>query len=154
MKIGNWIIPKQKVIVLPTTVAHMDSTAWNTGFDNEHPVGEFWVGRFLTYLSKEGNGDTKPHHTSASPTFSTKDHEGSWIPYGGGPRQCPGRHFAKRQIILTTALFISLFDCEILKGGKDMKEDFTLKGFGSGVSYPAGKVPMRIRRRDMCTTSA
>lgn len=42
---------------------------------------------------------------------------------------------------------VSLFDCEILKEGMNVKEDFTLMGFGSGVSHPAGKVPMRIRRR-------
>lgn len=153
MKIGNWVIPKGKVIVTPTTVAHMDSNSWNTGFNNEHPVNEFWVGRFLNYPSKNTNSDAQPVE-DASPTFSTKDREGSWIPYGGGPRQCPGRHFAKRQILLTTALFISLFDCEILKDGKDLKEDFTLKGFGSGVSHPAGKVPMRMRRRDRSNATA
>ncbi|KUJ06800.1 cytochrome P450 [Mollisia scopiformis] len=140
INIRDWIIPRQKVIVTPTTVAHMDSEAWSTGLKNEHPVDQFWAGRFLKYPSKSNTqlGD---------PTFSTKELEGSWIPYGGGPRQCPGRHFAKRQILLTTALMVSLFDCEIIKDGKDMKEDFTLKGFGSGVSHPAGKIPMRIRRR-------
>lgn len=148
MNIRDWIIPRQKVIVTPTTAAHMDSKAWSTGSNNEHPVDQFWVGRFLKYPSEGGHGDTKSHDPTASPTFSTKELEGSWIPYGGGPRQCPGRHFAKRQILLTTALMVSLFDCEILGEGKNVREDFTLKGFGSGVSHPAGKVPARIRRRD------
>ncbi|KAI0838408.1 cytochrome P450 [Hypoxylon sp. FL0890] len=141
LNIRDWIIPRRKVIVTPTTVAHMDSEAWNIGVNNEHPVDQFWIGRFLKYPSKDSPGST-------SPTFSTKELEGSWIPYGGGPRQCPGRHFAKRQILLTAALMVSLFDCEILEEGKNVREDFTLKGFGSGVSHPAGKVPMRIRRKD------
>ncbi|KAI1139121.1 cytochrome P450 [Hypoxylon sp. FL0543] len=141
LNIRDWVIPRRKVIVTPTTVAHMDSEAWNTGLNNEHPVDKFWIGRFLRYPPKGTSGE-------ASPTFSTKELEGSWIPYGGGPRQCPGRHFAKRQILLTAALMVSLFDCEILEEGRDVQEDFTLKGFGSGVSHPAGTVPMRIRRRD------
>ncbi|KAI0865526.1 cytochrome P450 [Xylaria cubensis] len=64
-----------------------------------------------------------------------------------GPRHCPGRHFAKRQMLLTIALLVSLFDCEMVEEGKDVREDFTLSGFGGGVSHPAGKVPIEIRRR-------
>lgn len=147
MNIRDWIIPRRKVIVTPTTVAHMDPEAWSTGFKNEHPLDEFWVGRFLNYPSENECGDSKAH-TSSTPVFSTKGLEGSWIPYGGGPRQCPGRHFAKRQILLTTALMISMFDIEILQEGWGVQEDFTLNGFGSGVSHPLGKVPIRMRHRD------
>lgn len=148
MNIRDWLIPRRKVIVTPTTVAHMDSQAWSTGPKNEHPVDEFWIGRFLKYPSESPHDNTQPHDPASHPIFSTKELEGSWIPYGGGPRQCPGRHFAKRQILLTIALMVSLFDCEILGEGRNMREDFTLKGFGGGLSRPAGKVPMRIRRRD------
>lgn len=148
MNIRDWIIPRRKVIVTPTTVAHMDSKAWNIGLKHEHPVDQFWIGRFLTYPSKSDHENTQPNDPASSPIFSTKGLEGSWIPYGGGPRQCPGRHFAKRQIILTIALMVSLFDCEILEEGRNMQENFTLKGFGSGISRPAGEVPMRIRRRN------
>ncbi|KAI2615584.1 cytochrome P450 [Hypoxylon sp. NC1633] len=147
MNIRDWVIPKRKVVVTPTTVAHMDPEAWSTGSNSEHPVDQFWVGRFLRYPSKNTLENVQVRD-SASPTFSTKELEGSWIPYGGGPRQCPGRHFAKRQILLMTALMVILFDCEILGEGKNVQEDFTLKGFGSGVSHPAGKIPMRIRRRN------
>lgn len=147
VNIRDWIIPRQKVIVTPTTVAHMDSGAWNTGTENEHPVDQFWIGRFLTYPDRSENRTLDPSNSATAPTFSTKGLEGAWIPYGGGPRQCPGRHFAKRQILLTTALMVGMFDCEILEIGRDVKEDLTLKGFGSGMSHPAGKVPMRIRRR-------
>lgn len=138
MNIRDWVIPRRKVIVALTTVAHMDPQAWNTGVNSEHPLDQFWPGRFLK----------SDPSSSSNPSFSTKEVEGSWIPYGGGPRQCPGRHFAKRQILLTTALWVSLFDCEISKEGMSVQEDFTLMGFGSGVSHPVGKVPMRIRRRE------
>ncbi|KAI4861815.1 cytochrome P450 [Hypoxylon rubiginosum] len=86
MNIRDWIIPRRKVIVTTTT--------------NEHLVDQFWIGRFLKSSNihqKGGHGDTQPHDTTtSSPTISTKELEGSWIPYGGGPRLYPGRHFAKR----------------------------------------------------------
>ncbi|KAI0532633.1 cytochrome P450 [Xylaria digitata] len=145
LKIRDWVIPRRKVIVTPTTVAHMDSEVWSTGEKNEHPVDKFWVGRFLKYPSRNIKESLRAHNSA--PTFSTREAEGSWIPYGGGPRQCPGRHFAKRQILLTIALMVNLFDCEILEGGFGIKEDFSLNSFGGGVSHPAGKVPVRIRRR-------
>ncbi|KAI0171237.1 Pfs, NACHT and ankyrin domain protein [Pestalotiopsis sp. NC0098] len=148
MNIRGCVIPRQKVIVTPTTVAHMDAEAWSTGLQNEHPVDQFWHGRFLKAPSKDAPNGKSSLGSATSPIFSTKELEGSWIPYGGGPRQCPGRHFAKRQILLTAALMVSLFDCEILEGGKDLQEDFTLKGFGSGMSHPVGKVPVKIRRRN------
>lgn len=135
--VQNWVLPRQKVIVTPTTVAHMDPERWSTGLNGEHPLDQFWVGRFLKYPTKHIHGST--------PEFSTKGLEGSWIPFGGGPRQCPGRHFAKRQILLTIALTVSLFDCKVLE--ESVQEDFTLWGFGSGVSNPVGSVPIRIRRR-------
>lgn len=147
MNIRDWIIPRRKVIVTPTTVAHMDTEVWSTGVKNEHPVDQFWAGRFLSYPSEGDRADAQSSGPESSPIFSTKGLEGSWIPYGGGPRQCPGRHFAKRQILLTTALMVSLFDCEISQEGKDVKEDFSLMGFGGGMSNPVGKVPMKIRRR-------
>jgi cytochrome P450 len=118
----------------------MDATAWDTGADDAHPLDQFWVGRFL----KNPPCSTGSEET---PVFSTDHVEGSWIPYGGGPRQCPGRHFAKRQILLSTALMISLFDCEIVGEGMNMQEDLSLMGFGGGVSHPAGKVPVRMRQR-------
>ncbi|CAG8975898.1 hypothetical protein HYALB_00006515 [Hymenoscyphus albidus] len=155
-EVDGCVLKGTKVIVTSTTVAHMDSKAWDTGLNNinEHPLDQFWVGRFLKYPLANTEGYGKPLDYTSSPTFSTKDLEGSWIPYGRGPRQCPGRHFAKRQILLTTALMIRLFDCEILKGGKDVKENLTLHGFGGGMSQPAGKVPMRMRRRNTADMAA
>jgi len=151
LDIRGRVIPRRKTVVTLTTVAHMDKEAWNTGLNDEHPLDQFWPGRFLKYSPEDANGNGQSQTTTSPPTFSTKENEGSWIPYGGGPRQCPGRHFAKRQTLLTMALMVSLFDCEILEGGKNVQEDLTLKGFGSGISHPAGSVPVRIRQRQRCS---
>ena len=154
MPIQDWIIPRKKVAVVSTTVAHLDSKAWNTGPTKEYPLDMFWVGRFLvrdvTDPSRQSIHSPPLRSTNEGTndaTFSLKGLEGSWIPYGGGPRQCPGRHFAKRQILHTIALVVSLFDCKFLNDGMDVKEDHSLAGFGSGISNPAGRVPVKIRAR-------
>ncbi|KAJ4387230.1 hypothetical protein N0V93_007819 [Gnomoniopsis smithogilvyi] len=100
MRLQDWVIPRRKVIVTSTTIAHMDTDVWRTGLHNERPVDQFWAGRFLRPKHSHDNVESPLE-------FSAKGLEGSWIPYGGGPRQCPGRHFAKRQIMLTTALMDS-----------------------------------------------
>ena len=150
MPIRDWVIPRQKIVVTSTTAAHLDPTSFNTGTDNEHPIEEFWAERFLHPSIPVSSATFTSISTSASTdkpelTFSTKPVEGSWIPYGGGPRQCPGRHFAKRQILLSTALMVTLFDCEIEESGK-VGED--AGNFGMGVAHPDRKVRGRLFRRE------
>ena len=146
MVIRDWVVPPQKIAVTSTTVAHMDSRSWNTGPNNEHPVDSFWGERFIVYpatcMHISGNGGTATCQECV-PIFSLKE-DGQWIPYGGGPRQSPGRHMAKRQILLTTALMVTLFDGEI-ECDEEVAED--LRGFSMGVAHPARAVPVKIRRR-------
>ncbi|KAJ0122672.1 25-hydroxycholesterol 7-alpha-hydroxylase [Diaporthe amygdali] len=147
----------REVVVTPTTAARMDSEVWDTVLNNEHSVDQFWIGRFLRQPSKLEHDNAQSKNPASYLVFFTKGLEGSSIPYGGGPRKYLGRHFAKRQMLLTGALMVSLLDCEILEAGVNVQEDFTLMGFDSGMSYPAGKVPMRIRRRDKidaCSSSS
>lgn len=136
IKIHNWVIPRGKMAVLSTTVAHMNPSDWNTGNENEHPTTKFWAGRFLSRTPKEDS----PHDT----TYTTKD-AGSWFPYGGGPRMCPGRHFAKRDIIFTAAVIATKFDIELGVDVPSLKMD--MRGFGLGTMSVQGAVPFRIKRR-------
>ncbi|KAK3317974.1 Pfs, NACHT and ankyrin domain protein [Apodospora peruviana] len=131
LSIQDWIIPKHKVVVALTTAAHMDTAVWQ--HEDQPPVDQFWPARFLT--------------GPAQNVFSVKAYGDAWMPYGGGPRICPGRHLAKRQILYTVACMVHDFDIDMMDGGKHVKEDLSLWGFGNGISHPAGKVPMRIRRR-------
>lgn len=136
MRINTWTIPGGHWCVASSTPAGMDADFWCSGDNSGHPVGEFWPGRFL-----------KRDLASNSMVFSLKGTEGSWVPFGGGAHACPGRILAKRQNILTLALMVVLFDCEIL--AKD--DSLALKSgtYPLGAMPPAGEVPVRIRRRAM-----
>ncbi|TWU72239.1 hypothetical protein ED733_000226 [Metarhizium rileyi] len=159
----DWVIPRGDLLIISTTIAHMDGAVWNPGENNEHPLDTFWAERFLKYDGVAGSGPRKPasRHTSnpcpfeklgetptacpASASFGIKDVEGAWIPYGGGQRQCPGRHFAKRDIIFTAAVMVTYFDIEPGVNVRSLKMD--MRGFGLGTMAVDGAIPYRIRRR-------
>ncbi|GKT50487.1 cholesterol 7-alpha-monooxygenase [Colletotrichum spaethianum] len=44
--------------------------------------------------------------------FSMAGRPSSFFPYGGGVSMCPGRLFAKQEIILAVAMIVSRFDIE------------------------------------------
>lgn len=69
---------------------------------------------------------------------------GSFIPFGGGVYTCPGRHFAKREVLLTCAVLVALVDIE-LDRESDLEMDWSTCGFGT--LKPKGAVPFRMRRR-------
>lgn len=77
------------------------------------------------------------------PFFSVRGLEGAWIPYGGGYAACPGRHFAKRIILYTTALLVAAFEVEVLTEELEMDD----RCFGLGTQKPKHEVRFRIRRR-------
>ena len=48
-QILDYRIPKDKLIVISTALAHMDKRNWNLGPMEKHPVEIFWAEGFLTY---------------------------------------------------------------------------------------------------------
>lgn len=161
VKIGKWNVPPRTHIVTLTSTAHYDRDAWNEGPNGEHPVTEFWADRFLTYPNDPTSGPRKkdpvtsegrPHKPSGDPSSSQPVFDmqgmaanGHWIPYGGRPRGCFGRHLARREILLILASMVLMFDVEFLGKGKvGPSED----DYGAGAQRADGKVPFRIRRRN------
>jgi cytochrome P450 len=112
----------------------MNSKTW-TDANGSHPVDTFWPGRFLKYPSNDG-----------PPEFSMAGKESSWLPFGSGANLCPGRQFAKIHCVVTLAMMVDSFDCDILSGSKALKPD--LRKFGMGVLGPTGKVAARLRQRE------
>ncbi|KAK4150898.1 cytochrome P450 [Chaetomidium leptoderma] len=150
----RWALPRGKVCMVNTYASHMDESFWNTRA-GRHPVGEFWADRFLIDPLDEGSGPvrgdvgrevyTRPgeEEKEQKPFFSVQGLEGAWIPYGGGYAACPGRQFAKRIILYTTALLVAAFDVEVLTERLVMDD----RCFGLGTQKPRHAVKFRIRRR-------
>ena len=165
------------MICLSTLAAGKNRDVWNEGEEGRWSVEEFWAGRFLVRHGPEANskdnaaapisekerlGSVGTDTGIPAPerrNFSLDGLAGSWIPYGGGPFMCPGRHFAKQEIIGSFALFVSYFEIE-LEGGRDGGEGGGKSGrgsgsdlepdmrfFGLGALPPKNKIGCRIRRR-------
>jgi cytochrome P450 len=158
--IAGWVFPKDNPILVSTFDTARVSSVWNQGTpSNPHPVDEFWPERFivdpkdplsgpvlpdLRAQSREASHvetDTKP----SEPYFSLEGTTGSWVPYGGGSRMCPGRHFAKKELIVTMAIFLTAFDIELAPRDGWIQDDMTY--FMFGVMHPKGPISARIRRR-------
>ena len=153
MKINKWIFPKGEIVLVATTPAHMDENVWNTGRANQHPLNRFWAERFLVYPNDPASGPTRRVQNRESakvsegnaPAFSLDGLGGSWIPYGGGFRACPGRHFAKREIIMTFAIMVTMFEIEV-DGSQALETDPRANGLGA--QRPRHRIPFRIRKRE------
>ena len=152
MRVNEWMLPKGEIVLIATTPAHMDKEVWNTGKASEYPLNRFWADRFLVYPGDPESGPRRRSYTEASkdlergePHFSLDDLGGSWIPYGGGFRACPGRHFAKREILMTLAIMVTLFDIDV-DGSKALQTDPRANGLGA--QRPKNQIPFRIRKRE------
>ncbi|KAF2106350.1 cytochrome P450 [Lophiotrema nucula] len=155
----RWTFPKKGAVFVLGNVAAFDENVWNSGTGSEpHPLHEFWADRFLKYPDDPRSGPLRnpaPEAKKAGldeiteddgPRFTTSGLDGAWIPYGGGINMCPGRHFAKQELIGTFAMLVSQFDMEILTPPEVKIEPNT--GFRIfGTMPPKGKIEARIRRR-------
>ena len=139
----------------------MNKDVWNAGTEEDaHPLDEFWEERFLVYPDKPNSGPLRhkggvfcsvKHEPAAEkppiePTLSTKGLNGAYIPFGGGPGICPGRQFARQEVICTLAKLALTYDMELqISKGWEPKMDTAY--FPLGSLPPKNKVPFRIRRR-------
>ena len=172
IQINDWLLPRNKILLVSSDPAHFDPEIWNST-DGHHPPAAFWAERFLvrndankgvvppkTTLLHNTKENLVPHEkqlgtesssppnydtdTEAPRKFTLSGRNGSWIPYGGGSRACPGRHFAKQEILITVAMLLADFDVEIL--GDESALGIQSGRFGLGAQVPVGKIPVRIKR--------
>ncbi|KAK1751298.1 cytochrome P450 [Echria macrotheca] len=101
--VEGYKIPKGAFIHGYAGLAHYDEEVW--GKDG-HPADEFWAGRHLVEVEKDGKKRLE---------FSSADRAGNYFPFGGGTGMCPGRHFAKQEILQTMASILSRFDVKFVE---------------------------------------
>lgn len=162
----GWHIKKDEVLSISTRTEAMSKAIWSTGGQGDpHPLDTMWAERFIVDPEDANSGPLRiprkekahNHHTVAAShdgdgstrqRFSMDGLSASWIPYGGGTSLCPGRHFAKQEIITTAAIFLTAYEMEleVRKGGsKGPQSDMSCFGFGT--MPPDRAIPFRIRRR-------
>ena len=157
MRIKEWTLPEGEIVLVAKPPAHMDEKVWNTGPTNEHPLHTFWADRFIIYPGDPTSGPRRRKIQQKIPQiqkgdvpklsldeFSLDDLNGSWIPYGEGFRACPGRQFAKPEILMTFAIMVTMFDIEFDRS-KALRTDPRANGLGA--QHPKDQIPFRIRKR-------
>lgn len=142
----------------------MNEEIWSTGGDkNPYPLDTFWSDRFIVNPEDPSSGPlrrpkekkNRPNAASqsnkaadpAKPYFSVDGLSASWVPYGGGQSLCPGRHFAKQEIITTTAILLAAYEIELIEERGKKRPEVDMSCFGFGTMPPNRKIPFRIRRR-------
>jgi cytochrome P450 len=154
--IGDYRFPKGDMIIASSWHEARDRNIWNEGTESDfHPVEDFWADRFIVYPNNPSSGPSKaaalkkarPTNKSADdkPQFSAEPVAGSFIPYGGGQKICPGRFYAKQEAIGSVALFLKAYDIELDRGAGLPQPD--MEFFPFGVVQPTKAFKARIRRR-------
>ncbi|KAK4201019.1 putative cytochrome P450 E-class, group IV [Triangularia verruculosa] len=108
LDLSGFKLEKGSLMQAATEISHLDEGVWG---DKEHPASEFWAERHIRYTEEtdeKGQLRRVPH-------FSMAGRQNDWFPYGGGVSICPGRHFAKQEIMLTTAIIVARFDLELVE---------------------------------------
>ena len=151
-KLGPWLFHRGDSIAIFSTAVGMNKDFWNEtdSKGRDHPTEEFWADRFVLYPDDPTSGPLKqpvPRKEKVTdPTFTMDGTAGSWIPYGGGVRMCPGRTFAKQEMMASLAFLATYFDVELMVD-KDFKLKPDMSYYMMGGMPPERKVPFRIRRR-------
>ena len=97
---------------------------------------------------QRGGGGGRPHTASEDrdAALVTSGIAGHWYPFGGGLNTCPGRFFAKKEVMLGVAIMLRAFDFGGLDGESVVPD---MNNFPFGVLPPKGAVPARLRLRSV-----
>ena len=136
---------KNTVLMAPSYISHHDVTVWHS------PSANIWYAeRFLRRDSETGKVFFSTTSTTAK---GNGNNNAKAFPFGGGKTICPGRVFAKQEVMGAVAVFLMAFECKGLAycevDGRDRREFPGLKRAygGAGVMGMDGDVRVRVRRR-------
>ncbi|KAK1749889.1 cytochrome P450 [Echria macrotheca] len=135
-------IAKGAIVQAPIPIAHHDAVWEAEGY----AVDEFWPHRHIKVV---GSTDEKGHRAEKV-EFALGNRSGYYFPYGGGITMCPGRHFAKLEIMGTLALLVTQFDIEVVgwvKHDGSPSDREARNGVGMAVYHPDRDLKVRVKRR-------
>ena len=142
LHLGEWTIPAGQTLSVFGREAAFNDEAWAfVGRPQEKPLANFDSERFLFAQGADMMAGTDDI------AFSLEGLAGCWLPFGGGQRMCPGRHFAKVEMLGTFAILFTRFELELMstRTVDDVKPD--MKWYPTGTLPPTNRVPFRIRKK-------
>ena len=131
------LLEKGSIVMAPSWLGHRDEALWTNP-----PHDQFYAERFLQQDPETGKQ-----------IFTTKGTTGKFFPFGGGKTTCPGRVFAKQEVLASVALVLRTFDIESLgfvdeKGQTTNKFPGLRKSYGgSGIMATDADMMVRIKQR-------
>jgi len=141
LTLDRHLLQKNDLVMAPSYLGHHDQTFWR-----EPGVHVWYAERFLKHDSSTGKD-----------VFSTSWAAGKFFPFGGGPHICPGRVFAKQEVLAAVATFLLTCELEVVEfvgedgqgkgrggaGFPKVKRQYA----GNGVVSMSGDVRVRVRRK-------
>ncbi|KAJ5462939.1 hypothetical protein N7475_007883, partial [Penicillium sp. IBT 31633x] len=109
VQVDGYMIEKGALLQTCSQIAHFEDAVWALP---EHPASDFWAWRHVQYVDVRDELTGEPIRR---PQFAIKGRPSSFFPYGGGYVMCPGRHFAKQEIMLAIAVLVTKFDIEFVE---------------------------------------
>lgn len=163
LALSNFLVIDSKRKTWPLSIAelgHFDENAWvRSGRAPKAPLDQFDAERFLinsnSALWESSEDEVRSGITTADSLTGPRDRQfslagltGIWTLFGGGDRMCPGRHYAKTEMIATFALLFNKFDLELLVADpSEVRPNMRFAPFGS--RPPTCAVPFRLRRKSV-----
>ena len=166
-RLGGWDLEPDATLISIAWFGGRDAKFWNAGgsgrpgAEDSHPVDSFWAERFLEYPDDPTSGPIRKSGTMAKTPrgraltadddkgarLITTGIQGHWFPYGGGTNQCPGRFFAKQEMLAAVAILIRAVEIELVDPEEARTAAPDMKYFPVGALPPDRPIPVRMRRR-------
>ncbi|KAK2036533.1 cytochrome P450 [Colletotrichum somersetense] len=108
-KLRGYCLEKGSIVQALTNLIHLDEQTWG---QEGHPASEFWAERHVKQVKKV---DELTGAVTMERQFVMGAKPSEFFPYGGGFSICPGRFFAKQEILLSIAMVLTRFDLEFVE---------------------------------------
>ncbi|KAF2971352.1 hypothetical protein GQX73_g2174 [Xylaria multiplex] len=155
VQFSGYQLGTEQLALIYSRTGALDEEAWvRSGRDLKTPLEQFDAERFLVGpdhpLWVESVEEKRPGEDATGSCgdrqFSMEGLTGVWVPFGGGDRMCPGRHYAKTEMTVTLALLFNKFDLELTTMDTSAVQP-NLKFAPFGALPPTCALPFRIRRK-------